>query len=895
MSSETHIQGSYNRVVNIEYQREKAVYNEPNLEKCKPPWFSTPKISNTLVEIIRGQHFLILDTEHLSDRQWFVRNLAWLVSEQVISEQTHEELEVREWWRDSGLQQLQYALETESTPCIWILPEIHPKDLSFNYPAVAEFFQRTGHYGLAYTQSPARDWRLSNDDLWFSINDRIAYEPIALYEHFQDLVKLSMDEIPCMEGEQDTTRKFSESVEHIIKGGLRAPSMVPALINFLKQDPHRLGEKELHTFFRRQQKHQPLRNLYQNQHRDRARHLAVGLCMFDGLEGFQFFSALDIWVDKIVRTRHPNLLSFDYDDLQEFPDFFSPGDGEIVIEAPNNETRRELLSWVWQHQRQNLLVSLPFLIELIEMSAESRFKTKSGQAPSSVLDEESLHWLRDGIGREIIATETRRRKLRLCLTNLFKEIGYLSPETMRSPLLRLLVNPNMEIRGVAAQAIASWRERNPELTVKSLKRLREDSKLLYQTEMYIKQKGDKKDARTWLSTGLAQIVAFAGTFDLPNRLQPYLCELVYELGRETNSHIRDVFNRAAVPTLVFHHAQQLNQLLDQWIMYSDRLPFVAMGLARHTGKNLEGVYQVLSRWREQASMIHASNIHQNPGKHEAFLATISLTHGYLSRSPWFEPEKALADWSEILSHEKHPFLRSSVFDALFLWASKNFSAFTDHFTPLTKLIHEAELSQLSQLFNDLILKQRASLEGGDLWFLYKGQKYRIWLHENRPLTEAEQIFGNWSRQKTGRLSKLATLILNQFQQQFENAAAAFKAQHQGRQPTLPPPDKPRGAWQMPIEATPEDPPQTDYIEQFLVFFLAKNKTDRQQLKRYLAYRKQENIRASAMVKRLEKDPTWSHLTQSFSDIHKFKRVIEFGPLVILFLTGLVFILKKLFG
>lgn len=183
---------------------------------------------------------------------------------------------------------------------------------------------------------------------------------------------------------------------------------------------------------------------YYEQLDSREQLLAIGLSLFDGLFDDQFFAALETVVEYSWKNRDENLKSLDYCDLvklQGYFDIIETKTQQAIVKIRYPRQRLTCLKIAWKSHRRQILSVLPILTDLVKGTVKE-------------------------LKRELNGSQLRREKLHQTISEAISGIGVISRlsagsrEAVEDSLLQLAASKDPQVQAVAAQSIASWRDKD---------------------------------------------------------------------------------------------------------------------------------------------------------------------------------------------------------------------------------------------------------------------------------------------------------------------------------------------------------------------------------------------------------------------------------------------------
>ncbi|MEC4817410.1 MAG: hypothetical protein SAK29_29680 [Scytonema sp. PMC 1069.18] len=127
---------------------QKPDFFEPNLDQYKPPKFTSPSITLSLIERIRKQRLLVLGGDFNIDKAALARHLAWCVSNEQSPSDT--QLPVKEWYRSSEPQSIDLELQKTEKTTVFLLTQVSPQNIGYDLSRIQSAV-REQHYVIVST------------------------------------------------------------------------------------------------------------------------------------------------------------------------------------------------------------------------------------------------------------------------------------------------------------------------------------------------------------------------------------------------------------------------------------------------------------------------------------------------------------------------------------------------------------------------------------------------------------------------------------------------------------------------------------------------------------------------------------------------------------------------
>jgi hypothetical protein len=469
--------------------------------------------------------------------------------------------------------------------------------------------------------------------------------------------------------------------------------------------------------------------------------ISLGLCFFDGLFDDQFFAAVEQVAER-VKLRDQLLRAPDYVDLGRLHNFFNfieTTSREIKrIEIRFPEHRLMLLKVVWKKYQRLIRNVLPVLVNLVKTSARS-------------------------FSGELYGSDLRRNQLRKVITEAISNIGLISGDSVEDALLELAADNSIEVRAVAARAMALWRENkqngesqnfnSEEMLFNTLQRWQYEKRILSLVANHLTGTSQEQSKRPidYIRATVAITVGYAALYDSPNYLNNSLHTLLEQLIDDSNQLVRSSLRLYTLPIVISLHFNQLQNLLSDTAQKGsiDLIFGISAGVALAYKENSDEVSEILEKWQDPDKYdLLVGKDEQGYSGQQSLLATVALSYGqiqYDNNAHNLNTQRAFKYLDRILDKDKtSQFVRQSVVFAILLLSYRYLEQVDEQLRKFTSKFTTNERKGFIELLCLLYLEQRRELKDGDAEIEIDGQKYQIWIDkEKRPLTHVEKIILDW--------------------------------------------------------------------------------------------------------------------------------------------------------
>jgi hypothetical protein len=734
--------------INIISQLHRPDFFTPYLDDYIDQKFTGPAITRTLVEVIRRERFLLLGGEGY-DKSGLARHIAWKLS--VLS--NGKIPYVKEWDTNQNPQNLVLHIQKEKNADIFILPDISPQHVDYDLSALYRTTQHKNHYVVVSTNHPFKKWKLEQDV------KRLSWQPAPgepLYES-RDLVNLLLNQLadnnktlpPGLKGKVFTAD--GPLIENLqiknVAEELKTPDSIHTFVKSLTTVNTTLNRSVVEEVLDNCcSDKRTLRQWFYHSLSSRAQLIAIGLCLFEGLNDDQFFAAMDALVEHSWHKKDTTLQRLDYYDIEELGNYYrlkSLGQSGLKqIESPLPELRHHMLETIWNTHRRQILSTLPVIEKLIIDSVAFT-----------------------PLNAELYGNYERRRLLRevmgetLCHIGLKFE-GSIQGALLEHTLLNLAAAENLGVQSVVARAIARWRfyDQDDKL-FDTLHRWQEDKilKLLNSIQGDVRYTENSKVKEVFIKTTVALTVGYAAQYDPPNQLNQKLCDLLPQLAKDcTNKYIRNGFTRYTLPLVVRYHAAQVREMLYEMVKENELREYIGASLMTAVQEGVEEAAVILDTWFQRCEQERPRHYQKDETTHrDKVTATIAYAYGWLRAETEDHGEKdcliKMADGFQrlgaILQKESHPIIRQATMIAIIRQLFFQFDNVHPHFKKLLSFLYGDERDLLALVLVDLHLDRRADLENGENSFEWEQRKFPVWIHREPSFTTVETTMKKWFKEK----------------------------------------------------------------------------------------------------------------------------------------------------
>lgn len=742
------VNGAQNQVVTVgndivfaeNYFQQKADFFTPKLDQYKSPPFVSPENIADLAVTLYTQRIFILGGSPEVDKDGLARHAAWYLASRIEKEKRDglDHVEIKEWYHNSGLQNLLIGIQETKVPTIFILPQVTPTDIGYDPLRLQLEARKYNHFVILSSESPINAWKISSNGVapsyWVELSPDALYSPVKLTDSLiQQLIASTAlpEELSKLEF-TPTTPLAGKILIHQAASQLKTPKNIAIFVEQLCQNKRPLTEPLLEEMLKiSRDSGRVFAQWFLTTLKPHEQTAALGLGLFEGLFDDQFFTALEAVTEEAWRHRDPQLVYADYRDLENLGSFYSfveTQDGGFKIESKNPGQRKLLFDLLWSSYRRKLLVSLPILSRLVINSVDGREANPS-----------------------LYGTKLLRRTLRESIGDSLSDLGLVSPPAVEESLIRLAADRDFAVQAVAAKAMARWREygRDKDL-FEILSRWQTETRFINIIKSIIEKRDEKSSEgpEAYIRATVAVTVGHAALYDPPNQLSDELVKLFMELADDRNNLVRDRFRGYTLPIIISQHLEQIRGELREIVRYVDMIQAIGASLARVYRINPEAVIDLLNAWYLECEKNRPKQINNDIITHrDALLATIVMTYGqinYDEGSRLLNADDAFKRLLKLMETERHRFVRTAIVLAITFQALDHFEMVEEQLRWLLPEVTPNEREEIVKILKQVYLKQRKQLEGGDDTMKLGEETYAVWSNTSkRPLTKVEQALYRW--------------------------------------------------------------------------------------------------------------------------------------------------------
>ncbi|MEM6376861.1 MAG: hypothetical protein AAF705_01535, partial [Bacteroidota bacterium] len=721
---------------------------------------------------------LLLSVDRAFDKDLYLRYLAASLSS------TNQQLPAKEWISSNENNSLALALQKEAPNTIFVIDNIHPKEVNFDLLSLKQIAQTKNAYILISTDVSHSIWKLDpaiqkmychelnsfqyeRDDLKNELGKALRDSGALIFSKLTDQIKKSL---------------LNETNLYKISTTLATPEKIHLFVQYLSAHPSPITEKVVREAAQMaiQQKDTIAIRTF-NGLQEFEKFIVLGLSFFDGFFDDQFFAAMHLLAKENWAIRNAQLEALDYGDLAIVSNFFyfsEVGKDTRLIKTKFSKIRQLLLQDNWDIFRRHLLKALSVISKLVTDS----------------VDDINSNW-------ELYGTREKRQRLRVILGDTISDFGVHSPSSVQRILVTLASHSNITIQRVAAKAIARWRQHGKDqLLYDTLKDWQGESRFAKLVEKMLLDQGidlNRRSALNYIRATVVLTLGYASIYDKPDELSDKIIHLFTAFLSDTSQLVKNRIE-FIVPQIVHHHATKLynsgNGILIQFIDHFNLIFPTALGLSRALVDYPQKTRKLMHLWVSQHRKHGNFFAGKKPVAHQRGCLNL---FGLLGKTP-SSPTPAKVDESSIsqrdrviitliftcqeliilkdehalvtsksaiemlfdlLQTEQHPIIKELLFDVLTTLMDEQKPHIADH---LIQQLKDGEEEILIGSLGERYLEERSNLSGGDRNIEVESGTYRIWIDSQRPPTYIEKLMKDWLIDGNQRQRQLAFKALLHF-------------------------------------------------------------------------------------------------------------------------------------
>lgn len=817
---------------NILSQKDRQLFRlkDLDLKDFEAPYFPTIVQINDIINKFTKHRLLLLSGTH-EDKQEIATHIAVKLKRHIKSQSLIPNgISIWKWNSVSDYRGVLGEIRgegderTEHSIRIIILPELKPEYIASNVETIKQAIHGRHCYVIATTDNPSSDWIMTELDRQEIEQDltNISYDNSSLQEAaVQRLVKTEIN----LGTVEDYLRKQIPQLKTVAR--------IKDFIQWLWNEEQLLNQKATDqkqplsqsvidkAVFQAKQDRSATLERWFRQLTLRQQLIVIGVTLFKNLFSNQFFAALERVVEQTWQKKESSLRSLDYSDLVflgnycEFVsgsyrykyDIFTHIDTEqqsSEIEFSQLKIRRPddahaLFKVAWKTHQRQIISALKEMAQIVEDSVERVYQTSSD-------------W-------ELFGDEFQSQQLRDVIGQTLGEIGLVSlgaTNAVQNALLSLAAHNSIEVRDVAAKAIASWysnktQDRFPkkewndaqkdETSVATQNEAQNEAKnknqKFYETlhrlySIAVREHLNSARLADCIGATVAMTISYATLSDSPNHLSKELKNWLNELSESKSFPVRAHLGYHTLAFVVPRHLYQLKffikSLAEKYggLSEDDGLgEAIALSLNQAYKDSPKAVEDLLQSWLDEYKLNLSQGFKVQEQERNRLAQTVALTYGAIecnSDPNSLTAETALDKLDTLLNRKQHSKVRDTVIKAVCNRANKDFSSIESQmneslvaaFAKVVARFTNKERDRLVGVLTNIYLQQRESLQGGQDFYLVGQHKYPIWLERERPLTALEETLFSWLGNKEVPVGEqLATLAFFNFAKEFEMGEAKF--------------------------------------------------------------------------------------------------------------------------
>jgi hypothetical protein len=676
---------------------------------------------------------------------------------------------------------------TEKSIRIILLPDLKPDYIGFDIDRIKQAIPNSHCYVIADTDKPILDWTMApqqQQNCWWDTAN-VSYEPKILAEAaVRRLAKAKIN--------LDTTVE-SYLRQQIIQ--LNTVAKVKDFIQWLWNEEQLLNQDAAHrkepltqnavdkALSQAQQDRSATLERWFRQLTPPRQLVVIGVTLFNNLFSNQFFVGLERVVEQTWQKRESSLRSLDYSDIlllgnycefvsgsyQDSSRLFTYIDTEqqatefefSQLKLRRPDEARVLFLVAWKTHQRHIISALKEMAQMVEDSVGRVYHT-------------STEW-------ELFGDEFQSQQLRDVVGQTLSEIGLISlsaTNAVQNILLSLAANDSIEVRDVAAKAIASWYPDNSKQFYETLQRL---------YSVAVGKYLNSPNLADSIGATVAMTVSYAALSDSPNNLSTELRNWLNELSESKSFAVRAHLGYHTLVFVIPRHFQQLKVFLKKLAEKYGGLE-EDNGLANAIGWSLAQAYkeysmevmdlieELFQEWKRIIPKLTKTEYIEANKLRDYKANVIAITLSEIQFSDRASSQRIFNYLLELLKGKKKK-TREIALQALCKQIKENFSVISDAIQEGATKLRKNERTLVAEALTAIYLQQRKTLpmpERGDTWYTQNGDIYRIWIKNDRPLTAIEATLFSWlGNEKLPVTQQLATQAFINFAKEFDLGEASF--------------------------------------------------------------------------------------------------------------------------
>ena len=745
---------------NVNVTQEKPEFFEPNLERVESPDYINPQIQSGLFTSLEQQGLLILgDNSGININEFSL----YLASQ--IKKQNHlHKIDIKQWRKSSDPQSIDIALQKTEQNTVFILTDITPQNIDYDLERLRKATNKI-HYIILTTELPKESWKLSDScqQLFFDISIEGLYRSKDLEIYIiRQLNKLKRENnLPPVLRKQDSINLNKTLIAKLslreIAQELKTPDYIDRFIQFIQQEKQHISPERLEELINLAKgKKDAIEQWYHHSLNSREQLLALGLSFFDGLFEEQIFAGLEKIVELAWQKRDPSLRALDYCDLDNLLNFFKFDDSRVISNI--SQQRLLLLKVAWNSHRRQIISALSVMEWLVQNSVAGRNNN-----------------------RELFGDSSRRKLLRIAISETISDLGSISIAVVEDTLLQLSADNDMGVQIVAAYAMARWRESRYKmdrqlfdlledwLDLTTAKRLIDFMKSVLENETK-NQTSNITKPEDYIRSTVALTISYAALYDPPSQLSKPLLELLKKLSKDYSPLVRNRFLYHTLPMVTRLHIEQLSNFIYELHQCPNRdLKYnylETVRLNKAVGISLADAYlvygnivlDILNSWTQKTlatdknttiNKFLKSHYHIKIDFRDVLISSVARAYGEMRYeiNNGLTIKEIFAKLHQLIKEEKHPFTRQAILEAVGDRIRDDFRLIEPQLQNFLRELNQDEIQNILNIISQIYFEQRIELKGGDYWADIQRNRrwysYQIWINNPRPLTEIEIIINNW--------------------------------------------------------------------------------------------------------------------------------------------------------
>ena len=747
-------------VINLKTEEQQPDFVHVSLDVVGAYRYVAPDFLEDAYQRLYTESLIILGGNYSFDKMTFSKKMG---AEMV--ERESRPIQVKERLYASNAYSIFPLIENEEGEgqqgTLLIFNESSPEEFSFNIEKLHQILRQTGNFAIICSSMPMSSWKLSekNRQFWFELPETPSYNSENLRSYLLHKMNNPASNwgnwIKNQKWEADSKIAEELKVQELFHV-LSSPDEIDMFLHYLGKDyqEEKPAQSQLETIIsriREGQKEQQL-NLWFLSLNQRQQLIVLVMHLMEGMYVDQLFAVIKELIREKWKKYEQELGNLDYQDLEFAQDFIRLEQATLELQIlrtrfPNQ--RLDFIRIVWNHYRRHIILTVELMIQLASESVSNQ----------------AYNW-------ELFGSPDRRKLLRIVVGELLSDLGLVSDKVIDMYLLTLAAHNHAGVHTVAAKALSRWRRFNEDERFfrflehwESSKEARETIKFIREKQGNISEKEETSSPITYIQATIAITLGYASMHDVPNALPEKILDFLSKLIRDRKKIVRRSLRYFTLPLIIRYHPEQLfkNQTLAKCFHSLELIPAIAEGLSMAYVEYPELVKEILNQWLAEGVSEKTMNIKPNRFTiRDTKIITVIQSYRQLP----YDTQKhevisridAFRIFGDLRKSENHPKIREILIDATLDLIEFDIGQ--------TQLDPEKLLINIDPQERDYIVEElgrrfrskRYDQNGGDYEIKIDGRWLHLWVDNERPRLEIEELIKRWRINEAKGVAQIATLV-----------------------------------------------------------------------------------------------------------------------------------------